>query len=113
MKIKQNKKDHYVLLKPIGELDASSAIKMDEAISEAIDQQCYKFLINCNGLSYISSAGVGVFISYLEDVKKHKGKFVFYNMKEGVYDVFVTLGLHNIFTISSSKEDAKKKIHAR
>ena len=47
-------------------------------------------------MAYISSAGLGVFVSYLEDLKNRDGKFVLSHMKESVRDVFTILGLDKL-----------------
>jgi anti-sigma B factor antagonist len=111
MQIKKEVKPGYWVVQPIGELDASSAIKMDQVIKDSIKDENYTFLINCRGLSYISSAGVGVFVSYLEELEKKDGEFIFYNMKESVYNVFQTLGLHKILKIVNSKQEAKSLLN--
>ncbi|MDX2003488.1 MAG: STAS domain-containing protein [Chitinophagales bacterium] len=90
-----------------GQLDANSAIKLDDVIKEAIKQRKTKITINCVGLSYISSAGLGVFISHLDDMKSYGGKFVFYDMSESVFSVFKILGLHTIMEIVENRGEAK------
>jgi len=90
-----------------GDLDASTVFKVDDVIRNAIKKQEYNILVDCKLLEYISSAGLGVFISHLDDVTAQKGKLVFFDMNETVYDVFKLLGLHNIFNIAKSESDAK------
>jgi anti-sigma B factor antagonist len=90
-----------------GDVDASSAIEVDQTITEAITKKCYKILIDCQGLEYISSAGLGVFISHLDDVKKNGGQIIFYNMQEKVRNVFKILGLDELVPIVGNVDDAK------
>jgi len=95
----------------IGELDANSAISLDRVIRKAIQDEFYKIIIDCEELNYISSAGLGVFISYIEEMKTHHGQFVFIKMKDRVYNVFKILGLEKLITILPSFEEAKKALH--
>lgn len=95
-----------------GDLDASSSVKVDEVIGNAIKNEQYQIIIDCNKLNYISSAGIGVFISHLEDFKQNEGDLVFFNMKPTVYSVFELLGLHKILPIVSSEQDAVNTIVA-
>lgn len=90
-----------------GELDANSSIELDAVIKEAIERQMINIMIDCKGLVYISSAGLGVFISHLDDLKSYGGKFVFYQMDPAVYNVFEILGLHTIMEIVGSKFEAQ------
>ena len=91
-----------------GDLDAGSSLHMDEVMSEAFERQQYNLLIDCASLDYISSAGMGVFISRKSDFDKKHGKFVFCNMNENVYSAFELLGLHHIFPIVESESEARE-----
>ena len=109
MEIYQSKmSDGILILSIAGDLDAGSSIEMDRVISEALKNKHYRIFIDCKMLNYISSAGLGVFISHKENVEEKDGSFVFYHMKEKVYNVFELLGLHNIFSIVSNEHDARK-----
>ena len=63
-----------------------------------------KFLIDCSALEYISSAGLGVFMSYIEDFKKHDINLVIFGLNEKVANVFEILGLDQLLTIKKDKE---------
>ncbi|HXH17739.1 MAG TPA: STAS domain-containing protein [Chitinophagales bacterium] len=91
-----------------GELDANSSIELDEVIKKAIAQRRTKIMIDCRELRYISSAGVGVFLSHLDDVKNLGGRFVFYNMSAGVFSIFEILGLHKLIDIVNGYTEAQK-----
>ena len=92
-----------------GELDANSSIELDEVIKNAIAQRQAKIMIDCRELRYISSAGMGVFLSHLDDVRTLGGRFVFYNMSTGVVSIFEILGLHNMIDIVNEEVEAQQK----
>lgn len=94
-------------IKIIGDLDANSSIKLDSFFKKQFQLEKYNFYIDCMELRYISSAGLGVFISHLEYLNQHKGKFVFYNMNAFVFDTFKILGLDQVMEIADTKEEAK------
>ena len=89
-----------------GELDASSAIVLDTelAIPEILNYR--KVLVDCTKLSYISSAGLGVFISHLQPLQDQNVKLVFFNMQEKVFNVFEILGLDALMTIVPTQAEA-------
>ena len=89
-----------------GQIDASSSIHLDNAISIAVEQREKQIIVDCSGLSYISSAGLGVFISYLEDFKNNKTQFVIFGLNARVKHVFELIGLESLFTIVPTKDDA-------
>lgn len=112
MQISEHKGANYITLVPVGDLDANSSMQMDEKIQNGIDQEIFQFHIACEGLRYISSAGLGVFISFLESLTAHGGRFVFSGMAENVYKVFQLLGLEQLMTIVATREDAEKLLQA-
>ncbi len=108
MKISENYQDDILELKIEGELDVNLAIQLDSVVKNAINNGYYKVCIDCMDLEYISSAGLGVFVSYLDELTSKDGKFIFYNMNEKVYNVFQILGLQNLMTIVESKEKVQQ-----
>jgi len=94
-----------------GELDANSSLSLDEVIKDAIHQKHTKITINCEGLNYISSAGMGVFISHLDELKSQGGRFVLYNMSQGIFSVFEILGLHQEIDIVKKHKHAQKLLN--
>ncbi|BDD11024.1 anti-sigma factor antagonist [Fulvitalea axinellae] len=97
-------------LKIFGEVDASSSIYLDKAIQQALDNNHKKIMADLSGLEYISSAGLGVFMSYIEDFKNESVEFVIFGVSENVKNVFGILGLDSLMTICPSVEEAKQKL---
>ena len=95
----------YVSLTPEGDLDANSSIMMDEKIQEQIDKGILNLHIDCAKLEYISSAGLGVFISHMDELVEAGGKFVFSNMSDNVLQVFRLLGLEALMTIVNDRAE--------
>ncbi len=100
-------KDDYCLITVDGEVDASSSIYLDEAMHRAVESNTKKILVDCKNLRYISSAGLGVFMSYIQELENKQIKLVLFNMNSKVYKVFEILGLHQLLTIVSTEEEAK------
>jgi anti-sigma B factor antagonist len=95
-----------------GDVDASSSIHLDEALTKLADDiSVTAILIDGGSLAYISSAGLGVFMSYIDLFKEKQILMVIYGLSEKVFNVFQILGLDQLLNITSNKEDAKKKIH--
>lgn len=93
-------------LKVIGDLDANSSIELDEHLQASFSSGKYNFCIDCSELRYISSAGLGVFISHLELINHNNGRFVFFSMNNQVFETFKILGLHEVMQIAENKLDA-------
>ena len=106
MKITQDIKDSTVIMTLDGELDASSSVILDEELSDPEIMKYNKILVDCRNLNYISSAGLGVFISHLQRFEDAQIKLIFFNMQEKVRNVFEILGLDLLMTIVTNYEEA-------
>lgn len=99
-------------MKISGEVDASSSIHLDKAIDQAVRSGNDKILVECTDLAYISSAGLGVFMSYIEELRTKNISMVIFGLNEKVKNVFQILGLDQLLKIVESKEEAKSLVHA-
>ncbi|MCB2376085.1 STAS domain-containing protein [Hymenobacter sp. BT635] len=106
MKINQQTTENTLTLSLDGELDASSSVLLDSELTKPEVLDYKKVLIDCQRLNYISSAGLGVFISHLQRFQDANVKLVFFNMQEKVHNVFEILGLDALMTIVPSEAEA-------
>ncbi|HYG03660.1 MAG TPA: STAS domain-containing protein [Chryseosolibacter sp.] len=109
--IKRLQEDGTDVLALIGEIDASSSIELDLAIAKSVGEGFTKILIDCSSLEYISSAGLGVFMSYIEEFKDKNIKMVLFGMSDKVANTFEILGLHELLQIGKDKVQAKTMIN--
>jgi anti-sigma B factor antagonist len=109
--IKKLQEDGAELIALIGEIDASSSIELDLAIAKSVGEGVSKILVDCSSLEYISSAGLGVFMSYIEEFKDKNIKMVLFAMNDKVANTFEILGLNELLKISKDKPEAKKLIN--
>ena len=89
-----------------GDVDASSSIQLDESLNAAIEASTGKLLVDGTHLNYISSAGLGVFMSYIEDLNVKNIKMVIFGLNEKVHNVFEILGLDQLLSIVAAKKEA-------
>ena len=95
---------HFIAIH--GEIDAGSSIYLDDALKAALENGEKKIVADLSGLHYISSAGLGVFISHVDEFKLHEIKLVLFGINETVKQVFDILGLEKLLTIVNTKEEA-------
>ncbi len=89
-----------------GFLDAHTVPEMEKVIQDLLQQQKYRIIVDFSALSYISSAGLGVFMSVIGDVKSNNGDIVLMKMPPKIYKVFDLLGFTEIFSIVDNEEAA-------
>ncbi len=111
MQISSDSEEGNYIITIDGDVDASSSIRLDEAIGKAVEEGQQQILIDCRNLNYISSAGLGVFMSYLEELKAKSIQMVLFGLSEKVSNVFNLLGLDQLLNIKHTKEQAKQQLN--
>ena len=112
-KILQREIGDVQILELRGYLDAHTAPKLEDAIQGLISAKRYNILVNCKGLSYISSAGLGVFMAFIEDVRNNRGDIKLSNMSPKVFNVFDLLGFPRLYDIAKEESDAITRFSAK
>ena len=89
-----------------GFLDAHTAPQFEEAIQQEITAGRSRIVINCEKLTYISSAGLGVFMSFIEEIREAGGDIKISGAVPKVLQVFEILGFQSLFDIVGSVPEA-------
>jgi len=95
-----------------GYLDAHTAPELEQALQKLVNDKKYNIIVNLKDLSYISSAGLGVFMAFIEDVRRNKGDIKLSNMSSKVYNVFDLLGFPILYEIFKDEQEALEKYDA-
>lgn len=104
----KNIEGDYYKLSVVGDVDASSSIFLDTALAEALNSDQKIILVDATGLEYISSAGLGVFMSYIQELELKKMDLVIYGLNEKVKNVFQILGLDQLLKLAGNEVEAKQ-----
>lgn len=92
-----------------GELDAHTASELEAAIQKCQQERNMQIVINGENLAYISSAGLGVFMAYIEPVREGGGDIKIAALRPKVYNVFDLLGFPMLFDIVSTEAEAVER----
>jgi len=92
-----------------GFLDAHTAPTLESNFTQLINDSKYKIVVNFEDLAYISSAGLGVFMAYIESIRDNKGDIKLTNMSDKVFNIFDLLGFPLLYEIYKNEEEAIKK----
>jgi len=96
-----------------GYLDAHTAPDLENAFQKLLSDRKFNIIVNCKELTYISSAGLGVFMAFIEDVRKNKGDIKLSNMSPKVYNVFDLLGFPILYEIFKDEQEAVVRFRAQ
>lgn len=95
-----------------GELDAHTASELEAAIQKCQESRNHFIVVNGENLQYISSAGLGVFMAHIEEVRDQGGDIKIAALQPRVYNVFDLLGFPMLFDIVESEEDAVSRFQS-
>jgi anti-sigma B factor antagonist len=89
-----------------GFIDRHTIDNLEANLRKALDDNHAKVVVNCEGLTYISSNGMGVFIAYVQKARGRGGDIRFCNMRDIARTVVTMLGLQNIFRVYDTEAEA-------
>lgn len=89
-----------------GYLDAHTASDLERTMQDTINGGCHRMVVDFSDLEYISSAGLGVFMVFIESVRQEGGDIKLAAMKERVFSVFDLLGFPVLFEIYPTTDEA-------
>ncbi|PIQ08305.1 MAG: anti-anti-sigma factor [Ignavibacteriales bacterium CG18_big_fil_WC_8_21_14_2_50_31_20] len=92
-----------------GYLDAHTAPDLENEFNKLIERKRFKVVVNFSELNYISSAGLGVFMAYVETMREQSGDIKFSNLKDDVYSIFDLLGFPVLYEFYKEEKEAIQK----
>ena len=105
------RQDDITVIKLSGFLDANTISQFEEAIEKEIGEKRYKIITDLSDLNYISSAGLGVYMGYVEDIRAENGDIKLCCLTEKIYKVFDLLGFPELFDIEDSLDECIEKFN--
>ncbi len=89
-----------------GVIDTGTTLILDEYLSGLLRENCFKILVNMEEVTYVSSAGWGLFVSLLQKTREHDGDIKLFAMRYEVRNVFNMLAFHNLILTYATEEEA-------
>lgn len=101
--------DNFAVIRLDGAVDAHTAPQFEEAVQKIIDDGQPNIIVDGEKLTYISSAGLGVFMGFIEEVREARGDIKICGLSETVKQPFEILGFETLFHFCPDVESAKEK----
>ena len=98
--------EEVTLLYPKGFINAHTVRQFEGAIRGAIQQGRFKIVVNCSGLSYIASAGLGALMGAIEEIRGSGGDLRLASLNDTVRNIFEILGFNHLYRIYPSEMEA-------
>jgi anti-sigma B factor antagonist len=89
-----------------GELDAHTVPELEAAFRKLRLDGHHRIVVNGARLQYISSAGLGVLLGQIDEIREQGGDIKIAALKPNVFNVFDLLGFPLLFNIVATEEEA-------
>lgn len=92
LSIQRHATNDWFILRLIGYVDAHTFPVFEEAILEAIENEPAQLKIDCDGLNFINSSGLGLMLSAHRQLARRGGRLVIENLSREMNNLFDLLG---------------------
>jgi len=93
------------VISPRGFINAHTVRQFEQALATTLADGNQKILINGSGLAYIASAGLGVIMGTIEEVRSRGGDIRLAELNETVRNIFEVLGFNHLCRVLSSERE--------
>ena len=84
------------IIKVKGFIDTTTSAELEDSLKRVLRKGRFKVIIDLGGVNYISSAGWGIFISEIKQIRENEGDLKLAAMVPDVYEVFELLEFQTI-----------------
>ena len=98
--------EEITLIYPQGYINAHTVRLFEGEIQKALQQNRFKIVVNCSGLAYIASAGLGAIMGAIEEIRENGGDIRLSELNETVLNIFEILGFNHLYRIFPSELEA-------
>ena len=98
--------EDVTLIYPKGFINAHTVRVFEAEIQKALEQGRFKLVVNCAGLSYIASAGLGAMMGAIEEIRENGGDLRLSSLSDTVRNIFEILGFHHLYRIFPTEAEA-------
>ncbi len=98
--------EDVTVLYPRGFINAHTVRGFDTAIQKAVARQRFRIVVNCEGLTYIASAGLGAMMGAIEEIRASGGDLRMASLNETVHNIFEILGFNHLYKTFPSEAEA-------
>ncbi|MDE2926783.1 MAG: STAS domain-containing protein [Acidobacteriota bacterium] len=105
MRVHAEREDGILIATAVGRVDGANALEFQNALQAAIGDED-DVILDLAGLSYISSAGLRVFLLIAQQVKRRSGRFSVCSLSDSIEKVFTISGFDRVIPTHGSRSEA-------
>ena len=92
----------FVILEPIGELDAYTARDLKATLTDLVGEGHVQLVVDLDAVTFMDSSGLDVLVGGLKSARARGGSLQVICRHARIVRVFTMTGLHNLFPIHRS-----------
>ena len=104
--VEKREVEGVTLLYPRGYINAHTVRLFESELQTVLKENHFKIVVNCAGLSYIASAGLGAIMGAIEEIRANGGDLRMASLNETVLNIFEILGFNHLYRIFPSEMEA-------
>jgi len=97
--MKEERMEHSDKVVLRGEIDIYTAAQFKENLYRFVDNSAKDIVIDCVGLDYIDSTGLGIFVGALKKARLTDRNICIENLRDNIRKLFNITGLDKLFII--------------
>lgn len=115
MDLQQVKMDNYLLIRLTGQLDTGNSLIFKESLTDIVDKGEKIIVIDCSGLEFINSAGLGALLVNAKKLSADEGRIIIFGLKKHIEEIFELTGFNEVVDIVEDSHSAveRTKIYFR
>jgi anti-sigma B factor antagonist len=94
------------IVEPVGYINAHTAKNFENVLQDLVEKKQNRIVINCRGLEYVASAGLGVIMGFIDTIRDDQGDIRMCNINETVRNIFDVLGFTQLYSIFDTEDGA-------
>jgi anti-anti-sigma factor len=98
--------DGVAVVHPAGFINAHTVRQFESSLEGLVQAGRFQILLNCEQLTYISSAGLGAIMGLIETVRENGGDILLCTLQDNVFAIFDTLGFTQLYKVFPTETEA-------
>jgi len=95
-----------------GYVDTTTSHELEKKINAILERRVYNIVVDLSAVDYLSSAGWGIFIGEIREMREQGGDLKLAGMSPDVYEVFELLEFQNILESYNTAAEAVGRFEA-
>jgi len=106
LRIEREPRGLVQIIRLSGSLDMYSLPRLEGQLRALFQEGQYCVVLDCGGLDYVGSAGLGALIGFAKQAREHNGDVRLLNVPDRVYKIIELLGFTKVLRVHNTEEDA-------